>query len=118
MGHWTYLIFEVAWALPVVVGQWILGRDRLLAQWRILLLGVLIPPLYLCAADAFAIHVGIWHLNPELTTNVWIGALPLEEGVFFLLTNVMVVQGVLLFYRGESRGVADDRSGSEAARRA
>ena len=100
MGHWTYLAFELAWALPVIVGQWAIGRDRLLAHRRLLPLGVALPTLYLCAADAFAIRVGIWHLSPELTTNVWLGGLPLEEGVFFLLTNVMVVQGVLMFEGG------------------
>ena len=117
MGQWTYLIFELAWALPVIVGQWIVGRDRLLAHWRLLLLGVAIPTLYLCAADTFAIRVGIWHLSPELTTNVWIGALPLEEGVFFLLTNVMVVQGVLLFEGGRPQSPLDPRSSSARASR-
>ena len=103
MRHWTYLIFELGWALPVIVLQWVVGRDFLLARWRILLLGVAIPTLYLCAADAFAIRIGIWHLNPELTTNVWLGGLPLEEGVFFLLTNVMVVQGLLLVDAGRDK---------------
>lgn len=117
MGHWTYLVFELAWALPVVVGQWVIGRQRLLAQWRLLLLGVAIPTLYLCAADAFAIRVGIWHLSPALTTNVWIGALPLEEGVFFLLTNIMVVQGVLLFEGGRAQLTPDARCNSARASR-
>ncbi len=101
MGTWTYLVFELAWALPVIIGQWVIGRDRLLTNWRVLLAGVAIPTTYLCAADALAIRVGIWSLNPELTTNVWLGGLPLEEGVFFLLTNIMVVQGVLLFEGGK-----------------
>ena len=117
MGQWTYLVFELAWALPVVVGQWVVGRDQLRAQWRLLLLGVAIPTLYLCAADAFAIRVGIWHLSPELTTNVWLGGLPLEEGVFFLLTNVMVVQGVLLFEGGRDQPPREPRSSSERASR-
>ena len=112
MGHWTYLVFELAWALPVILGQCVVGRKQLLAHRRILLLGVAIPTLYLCAADAFAIRVGIWRLNPELTTNVWLGGLPLEEGVFFLLTNIMVVQGILMFEggRGQSPRNADSRS--------
>ncbi len=117
MGHWTYLVFELAWALPVIVGQWVVGRDRLLAHPRVLLLGILIPTLYLCAADAFAIRVGIWHLNPELTTNLWLGGLPLEEGVFFLLTNVMVVQGILLFEGGLDQSPRVARSSSERATR-
>ena len=117
MGPWTYLVFELAWALPVIVGQWVVGRDRLRARWRLLLVGVAIPTLYLCAADALAIRVGIWHLNPELTTNVWLGGLPLEEGVFFLLTNVMVVQGILLFEGGRDHAPRVARSSSERASR-
>ncbi len=117
MGHWTYLVFELAWALPVIVGQWVVGRDRLLAHRRILLLGVAIPTLYLCAADAFAIRVGIWRLSPELTTNVWLGGLPLEEGVFFLLTNIMVVQGVLMFEGGRDHSPREPRSSSDRASR-
>ncbi len=76
-----------------------------------------IPTLYLCAADALAIRVGIWHLSPTLTTNVWLGGLPLEEGVFFLLTNIMVVQGVLLFEGGRAQPPPDARSSSARASR-
>ena len=96
MGHLTYLIMELAWALPVIAGQWALGHRTLRARWRLLVAGVLIPTAYLSAADALAIRVGIWSLNPERTLGIWIGGLPLEEGVFFLLTNTMVVQGLLL----------------------
>ncbi len=96
MGQWTYLMVELAWALPIVIGQWWLGRRVLRANLRTLLLGVAIPTIYLSAADALAIRVGIWSLNPELTLGIWLGGLPLEEGVFFLLTNVMVVQGILM----------------------
>ena len=117
MGPWTYLVFELAWALPVILGQWVVGRDRLLARWRLLLLGTLIPTLYLCAADAFAIRVGIWQMSPTLTTNVRLGGLPLEEGIFFLLTNVMVVQGILLVESGRDQPPsAPDASSSRAAR--
>jgi lycopene cyclase domain-containing protein len=96
MGHLTYLLMELAWALPVIAGQWMLGHRTLRARWRLLVVGVLIPTAYLSAADALAIRVGIWSLNPERTLGIWIGGLPLEEGVFFLLTNIMIVQGLLL----------------------
>ena len=96
MGQLTYLGSELLWAVPVIVFQWVLAHDVLRANLRVLLLAVLLPTLYLSAADALAIRVGIWTLNPELTLNLWIGALPLEEAVFFLLTNLMVVQGILM----------------------
>ena len=96
MGVWTYLIYELGWALPIILGQWALSHRVFRANLRLLLLGVAIPTFYLCAADALAIRVGIWSLNPELTLGLWIGGLPLEEGVFFLVTNIMVVQGIIM----------------------
>jgi lycopene beta-cyclase len=40
-----------------------------------------------------------WHLDisPRYTTGIHLAGLPLEEAVFFLVTNLLVVQGVLLF---------------------
>ena len=96
MGTWTYLVYELVWALPIIGGQWFLAHAIFRSNLRILMLGIAIPTVYLCAADALAIRVGIWSLNPELTLNIWLGGLPLEEGVFFLVTNIMVVQGILM----------------------
>lgn len=96
MGHLTYLGMELIWAVPVIALQWIIGHRTLRAHFRLVLLAVLLPTTYLSTADALAIRVGIWALNPELTLGIWIGGLPLEEAVFFLLTNAMVVQGLLL----------------------
>jgi lycopene cyclase domain-containing protein len=96
MGHFTYLVMELVWALPVIALQWALGHRVLRARFRVLALGVLIPTLYLSTADALAIRVGIWTLNPERTLGIWIGGLPIEEAVFFFLTNTMVVQGLIL----------------------
>ena len=96
MGHVTYVAFLLGWALPVIVLQWCVGHRVLRAHRRTLLLGVLIPTVWLASADVLAIRAGIWSFNPDLTLGIWIGGLPLEEGLFFLITNVMVVQGILL----------------------
>ena len=96
MGHFTYVVFLLGWAMPVIAWQWWVGHRVLRASWRILVLGVLIPTVWLASADVLAIRLGIWSFNPELTLGIWIGGLPLEEGLFFLITNVMVVQGILL----------------------
>ncbi len=99
MGHFTYLLLELAWALPAIAGQWALGHRLLRARWRVLVLGAALPTCYLSAADALAIRIGIWTLSPELTLGLSIGALPLEEAVFFLVTNIMVVQGLIMLDR-------------------
>jgi lycopene cyclase domain-containing protein len=97
VGQYTYLIMELGWALPVIALQWVLGWETLLARRRLLVLAIAIPTLYLSSADALAIRVGIWKLNPERTLDLWVGALPIEEAIFFFLTNTMVVQGLILF---------------------
>ena len=44
-----------------------------------------------------AIDAGTWVINPEKTINVHIGGkLPLQEGLFFLLTNVLITFGSTL----------------------
>ena len=61
----------------------------------------------LCAADALSFRVAIWSLTPESILNIWLGGLPLEEGVFFLVTNIMVVQGVVMLVRKPAPSPSD-----------
>ncbi len=100
-GHLTYLVFELVWALPVILGQWIIGWYVLHRAWRFLAVGALVPTVYFSTADSIAIHAHIWTLNPSRIVGLHLGTLPLEEAVFFLLTNLMVVQGLLLLGSAE-----------------
>jgi lycopene cyclase domain-containing protein len=105
-GHATYLIFELGWGLPVLLLQWAAGHRRLWEARGILILAVAIPTLYLTAADGIAIANGVWALHSNRIVNIRIGDVPLEEFIFFLVTNAMVVQSVLLVgfgARGYSR---------------
>jgi lycopene cyclase domain-containing protein len=95
-GHVTYLFFELAWAVPVIALQWLVGRRRLWSVRWILLLSVVLPTAYLVAADSVAIAQGIWTLHADRIVGVRVGNVPLEEAIFFLLTNSMVAQSVLL----------------------
>ena len=82
----------------MLAGTWWLGGRRFLeGRWRYLV-ACGVPSLYLWLWDAFAIGDGIWSISAEFTVGVTVGGLPIEEAVFFLLTNVLVVQGVLLFW--------------------
>lgn len=92
-----YLGAILAWAGPVLALQWAFGWRYLWAQRRVVSLGILVPTAYLAAADRIAIELGIWVLSDRFTTGVTVGGLPVEEGLFFLVTNVFVVQGVVLF---------------------
>jgi lycopene cyclase domain-containing protein len=97
-GQWNYLVLILAWALPVIAGQAFLGYGAFRAHWQAYLLGFLVPAIYLTALDSLAIGSGTWTIAPSQSVNVFLpGGVPIEEGVFFLVTNIMVVQGWLLF---------------------
>lgn len=99
-GHATYLIFELAWGLPVLAIQWIAGSRRLWTMRRIILTAVVLATTYLSLADSFAIAVHIWRLHTDRIVNIRVVNLPIEEIIFFLLTNAMVAQSVVLVLPG------------------
>jgi len=91
-----YLGAILAWGAPVLALQWLVGAPALRDRYRTVVLGVGIPTLYLSVVDRVAIHQGIWELSARYTTGVTIAGLPVEEALFFLTTNLFVVQGLLL----------------------
>ncbi len=102
----TYLALELAWALPPIGLQLAFGADLLWRERRLVTLGIFIPTLYLGLADSVAIAAGTWTINPEQSTGILLIDLPLEEWVFFLLTNSLIVFGMTLLLRTESRARA------------
>ena len=63
--------------------------------WReraLLAKGLALPTLYLWLADALAIEMGIWSINPDFLLGIYCAKLPLEEMTFFVITNLMVLQ--------------------------
>jgi lycopene beta-cyclase len=87
----------LAWAAPVLAGQWLFAGEMIWRRRSLLLPAVAVPTLYLWAADATAIRMGIWEIADRYTVGLEVAGLPMEEALFFLVTNVLVVQGLLLF---------------------
>ncbi|WP_311170747.1 lycopene cyclase domain-containing protein [Halobellus ordinarius] len=103
-----YLGAILAWAAPVLALQWAVGAPQLVARRRLVALGVAVPTLYLSIVDRIAIEYGIWILSPEYTTGIYVAGLPIEEGLFFLVTNLFVVQGLVLYGWVTDRWLAPD----------
>ncbi len=98
LGSLTYIFLILVWALPIIVMQWLLGLDLFLKRWKVWLPGILIPTLWLTFADAFAIGSKTWTIDPKQSLNIFLPfGVPIEEGIFFLCTNTLVVQGMILF---------------------
>jgi lycopene cyclase domain-containing protein len=107
-----YMELLLVWFLPPVLGQLAFGADILWHHRRLVLLGALPPFVYLCAVDAIAIDSGTWTINPANTVGLDLfGVLPLEEITFFLLTNVLIVFGMVLMMARESHIRARTRIG-------
>lgn len=94
-----YLGMLLAWAGPVLALQWGFGWTYLAERWRTVLVGAGVPTCYLWVVDRFAIENGIWVLAERYTSGLVLPGLglPIEEALFFLLTNLFVVQGLVLW---------------------
>lgn len=105
MGQYTYLFLILIWAGPIILIQWLVGGDMLLKRWKVLIPGILLPTLYLTAVDSAALRSQTWAINPTQSLNIFLPLInvPLEEGVFFLVTNTLIVQGLILMWMPEMR---------------
>lgn len=105
----TYLALELGWALPPIALQLAFGADILWHYRRLVSLTILPLTLYLSTADALAIDWGTWTINPRQSLNVFLGGvLPVEEFLFFLLTNTLITFGVILLLAQESHVRIDE----------
>jgi lycopene cyclase domain-containing protein len=106
-----YMALLLVWFLPPVILQLGFGADILWHHRRLVLVGVMPPFLYLCLVDALAIASGTWTINPLNTMGAdLLGILPLEEIVFFGMTSVLIVFGMVLMLARESHervGIGD-----------
>jgi hypothetical protein len=92
-----YLGAILLWACPLLALQWGVGGGYLVRRRREWPVAVAIPTLYLWFADRVAIGLGVWTISETHTLGVELVGLPVEEAAFFLVTNLLVVQGLVLF---------------------
>lgn len=97
-----YLSLILSWSLPIFALQFYFGGDLLVKMGKVYPLGIIIPSLYLSLADSYAINKGVWYLSETYTMGIKIFNLPIEEIIFFFVTNAMLVQGLLLVLHPES----------------
>ncbi len=112
-----YIGAILVWAGPLLALQWGVGGGYLLRQRREWPVAVAIPTLYLWFADRVAIGLGVWTISETFTVGIDILGLPLEEATFFLVTNLLVVQGLVLFewvmHRWGRLTLDDDAGGTD-----
>jgi len=99
----TYLSITLFWALPAILPQLLYGADILWHHRKLVVLGVLVPGVYLSLTDIVALTDTTWSIAKDQTTDIlFFGILPLEEVVFFLITNILIIFGMTLLLANES----------------
>jgi putative membrane protein len=92
-----YMGLELVWAVPPIALQLLFGADILWRYRRLVALAIIPLTIYLSMADAIAIAGGIWTISPQKSVGLLLGGiLPVEEFLFFLLTNTLVTFGITL----------------------
>jgi lycopene cyclase domain-containing protein len=99
----TYLAITLTWALPAIAPQFAFGADILWHHRRLLGTVIFTGAGYLSTMDALAIGSGTWTINPSQSTGIFIGNLPIEEAVFFVVTVALISFGITLLLADVSR---------------
>lgn len=103
MESLTYLLVLLAASAPFLLLEWWLGWRALLRQWFPLVLATLMATAYFGFAGMSALHEGVWEVNDEKTLPLHWGSFVLEEWLFFLLLNLILVQAVVLAFDEETQ---------------
>ncbi|KAI1755909.1 hypothetical protein F4782DRAFT_538305 [Xylaria castorea] len=101
-GKGTYLGLILIWAGPFVLLTWSFsGHFLLKLPFACIAIPICVPTLYLWVVDELALGRGTWAIESgtKLGWCLW-GDLELEEAVFFLATNALIVFGLVGFDRG------------------
>lgn len=101
----TYLSITLFWAFPAIFPQLLFGADILWHYRRLVFWAIMVPGAYLSLMDIFALSDTTWSISKEQTTGIlFFGILPLEEAVFFFITNVLITFGMTLLLADVSQG--------------
>jgi putative membrane protein len=95
--EWNYIGIIFFWALPAILPQLLFGADILWHHRRQVFWAIFVPGLYLSLLDIVALKATTWQISESQTLGInFFGILPLEEVVFFFITNLLIGFGMTL----------------------
>ncbi|KAJ3092810.1 hypothetical protein HK102_002377 [Quaeritorhiza haematococci] len=91
-----YLGAILSWVSPVLALQWSIAGPYIWNQFGRFVFTVAVPTLCLWWLDHHAIKARVWIISKETSIGWFVTPhLPLEEALFFLVSNCMVVAGMM-----------------------
>lgn len=101
-----YLGCILWWISPVVMFMWYGAGNFFVKKIIPCSIAILVPTLYLCWVDQFALKENIWHINEKTMLNIFVTEdLPFEEALFFFISNFIIVLAGTSF--DKSRGIIE-----------
>jgi lycopene cyclase domain-containing protein len=101
---WTYLSIILFWALPPIILQLLFGADILWHYRKLVFWAIFVPGTYLSLMDIVALKETTWSISPNQITGIlFFGILPIEEVLFFFITNVLLTFGMTLLLANVSQ---------------
>lgn len=90
-----YLTATGFWALPICAALWGLAGDHVVRRPYSIIISIVLPTIYLSFTDTIAIRNGTWFISPITSTGIYVAPhLPIEEFIFFAITNFLLVLGL------------------------
>lgn len=96
-GQALYLGLILTWASPVLAGMAWIGAGKVWVERRRVTWSIGVPSAYLWIADRTAITLGIWDITDATSLGIEPLGLPIEEALFFVVTNTLVAVGLAMF---------------------
>ena len=95
-GNWNYLFHLFSWSGFFVLIQLVFGWKKITENLKLIYVPTLIMTVYFSLADSVSIGNGIWTFDPAQTIGTKVGNVPLEEILFFLMTNLLITEAMVL----------------------
>jgi 15-cis-phytoene synthase/lycopene beta-cyclase len=98
-GDGTYMGLILAWACPFALITWSLTGDMILSMpWTSTVGPIMVPTMFLWYVDELSLRSGVWTIETGTKIgHTLYGSLEMEEAVFFLVTNTLIVFGIAAF---------------------
>lgn len=102
-SKWYYLCAITWWAMPFLTFTWYIAGNFISQQLLLVLLSVFAPSFYLWFVDINGLRGGVWHINEATSLEIFFfNDLPLEEVLFFIISNFILVFGLLTLDRSKA----------------
>lgn len=100
----TFYMGSIVWWISlVVILLWYLSGAYVCKRYKETLISIIVPSVYLCYVDLIALRAGVWHISEATSLEIFpVDELPLEEILFFFLTNTIVAIGSATFDKTKS----------------